>query len=94
MTHIGQARWDFTEQNYGISRGDLPGSDGLDARKPDHFGPLLSFLGNELAEFGGRAGKRRPAEVGNPYFHLRIGQGRVGLHIRYYGLSKISVVSV
>jgi hypothetical protein len=27
---------------------------GLDARELDHLGPLLDFVGDELAEFGGR----------------------------------------
>ena len=43
----------------------------------DHLGPLLGFVGDELAEVGGRAGKHRAAKVGEPRIHLGIGEGRV-----------------
>ena len=39
---------------------------GLMAGELDHLAPLLGFVGDELAEVGGRARKRRAAEVGEP----------------------------
>src|SRR5262245_64256549 len=39
---------------------------GFDVGGPDHLGPFLGFLGEELAVFGRRERERRVAEVGNP----------------------------
>ena len=36
---------------------DYRGSLQLDVGSPDHLGPFLGFLGNELAEAGGREGR-------------------------------------
>src|SRR5262245_15555307 len=44
----------------------------LEVGRPDHLGPLLGVVGNELAEIGGRAGKQRAAEVEQPRLELRI----------------------
>src|SRR6266478_764072 len=49
--------------------GSLP----LDARKLDHPGPLLGFLGDELAEVGGRTREYRCAHVGEPCPDFGIG---------------------
>ena len=40
----------------------------LDVGRPDHLGPFLGFVGDELAEVGGRAGKhrRRPRRQAAP----------------------------
>src|SRR5262249_21196120 len=35
-----------------------------DVGRPDHVGPLLGLLGNELAEVGGRAWKHSATKVG------------------------------
>jgi len=47
----------------------------LDAGELDHLGPLLGFVGYELAEIGRRARKYRAAEVGQPRLNLGIGEG-------------------
>jgi len=39
----------------------LPGSFRLDVGGPEHLAPLLRFVGDELAEIGGRARKHRTA---------------------------------
>ena len=57
------------------SRGSLR----LDVGRPDHLAPLLGFVGDELAEVGGRARKRRAAEVGEPRLDLGIGEAGVDL---------------
>src|SRR4029453_6262014 len=51
----------------------------LDVGRPDHLGPLLGFVGDELAEIGGRADKRRASKVGKPRLHLGIGEAGVDL---------------
>ena len=57
------------------------GSIRLDAGELDHLGPLFGFFRDELAEVGGRAGKRRAAQVGKPRLDLRIGEARVDLPV-------------
>ena len=52
----------------------------LCARELDHLGPLLSFLGNELAEVGRRAGKEF-AQLGKLRFHFGIRKSRIDLGI-------------
>jgi hypothetical protein len=42
----------------------------FDARKLDHPGPFLSFIGNKLAEVRGRTRKRRAAQIGKPRLDL------------------------
>src|SRR5262245_20803639 len=54
---------------------------GLDVGGPDHLGPFLGFLSEELAVFGRRERKRRVAEVGNPRPNPGIGQAGVDLSI-------------
>jgi len=46
----------------------------LDAREFNYFSPLLGFVGDELAEVGGRPWKHCAANVGKPRFHLGIGE--------------------
>src|SRR5262245_42424820 len=53
----------------------------LDVGRPDHFAPLLGFLGDQLAEVSGRTRKHRAAEVSEPRFHVGIGKGRVDLRV-------------
>ena len=50
----------------------------LDVGPPDHLAPLLGFLGDQLAEVGGRARKRPASQVGKPSLHLGIGERGVG----------------
>src|SRR5260370_13617714 len=45
----------------------------------DHLAPLLDFFGDEPAEVGRRAGKRRGAELRNPCLRPRIGKSGVEL---------------
>src|SRR5262245_11024610 len=61
---------------YGTSPGH-GGSLRPDVRRPDHLAPLLRFVGDELAEIGGRAGKHRATQVSKSRFHVRIDKGRV-----------------
>src|SRR5215468_3099 len=51
----------------------------LDAREPDHFGPFLGLVSEELAERGGRARNRDGAEVGDPRLDRRIGETGIDL---------------
>src|SRR5262245_41671305 len=57
------------------------GSVRLDARELDHLRPFLGFVGDELAEVGGRAWKCGGAPLGKPRLHLGIGKGRVDLRV-------------
>src|SRR5580704_11214639 len=54
----------------------------LDIGRPDHLAPLLGFVGDELAEVGGRAGDYRAAQVGKPRFHRRVGEPRIDLLVQ------------
>ena len=51
----------------------------FDIGRPDHLGPFFGFLNDELAEIVGRARHLDAAQIGDPRFHFRIGQGRVDL---------------
>src|SRR5262245_10449865 len=59
----------------------------LDVGRPDHLAPLLGFVGDELAEIGGRADKRRASKVGKPRLYLGIGEAAL---ISLLSLSMIS----
>src|SRR6266487_3060490 len=50
------------------------GSLRLKPPEPHHLAPLLGFLGDELAELGGRAGKRLAAYFGKLCPHRRIAE--------------------
>src|SRR5215472_5268938 len=51
--------------------------------RPDHLGPLLSFVGDKLAEVRRRACEYRAAEISDPHFHLGIGESRIDLLVEY-----------
>src|SRR4029453_982496 len=53
----------------------------LDVGRPDHVGPLLNLLGNELAEVGGRAWKHSATKLGKGGLDFGIGQAGVDLPI-------------
>src|SRR5262249_11720302 len=53
----------------------------LDVRRPDHLGPLLGFLGDELAEVSGRPREHGATQVGEACLHRWIGEGGVDLAI-------------
>src|SRR5207244_7080188 len=57
------------------SRGSLR----LDAGRPDHLGPLLGFVRDELAEVGGGTGKNRTAQIAEPSLYLGVGEAGIGL---------------
>src|SRR5262249_8172132 len=61
----------------------------LDVCRADHLAPLLSFVGNELAEVGRRPWKHCAANVSNPRFHTRVGVDRFYLLVEllddFYG---------
>src|SRR4029077_1297620 len=59
------------------ARGSI--SPGVDVDRPDHFAPLLGFVGDELAEVGRGQRKHSAAQVGDPSLHLGIGKARVDL---------------
>ena len=46
----------------------------LDVGRPDDLAPFLGFIGDELAEVGGRERERDAAQVGEPRFDLGIGK--------------------
>src|SRR5215471_15467041 len=48
----------------------------------DHFGPLLGLHGNELAERGGRSGKRDGSQVGEVRLDFGISERRVDLLVQ------------
>jgi hypothetical protein len=48
-----------------------------DVGRPDHVAPFLCFIGDELAELGGRARKHGAAQFGEARFQLGIGEGGV-----------------
>src|SRR5713226_1956515 len=51
----------------------------FNAGELDDLTPLLDFFGDEPAEVGRRAGKRRAAELSNPRLRPRIGKSGVEL---------------
>jgi hypothetical protein len=55
----------------------FPASVRLDVEGPDPLGPLLGFLGDELAEVGRRTLKDRCAQVGKSCLDLGIGEGGI-----------------
>src|SRR3954470_1414746 len=69
---VGQSRNGSYEISTGVSVR-------LDVRRPDHLAPLLGFIGNELAEIGGRERKYGAANLGTPRIHLGIGEQGVDL---------------
>ena len=54
------------------------GSPWFDVGGPDHLGPLLGFIGDELAEFGGCHRHRSNTQIGKSRLQLGIGEGAVG----------------
>src|SRR5262245_22704273 len=56
-----------TEYSAGVAR-----SLRLDVEGPDHFAPLLRFVGDELAKVGGRERKHIASDVGKPRLQLGI----------------------
>jgi hypothetical protein len=60
---------------------ETAGSIRLDACELHHLGPLLGFVGDELAEVGGRPDEHRAAHVRKPRLQLRVGEGRVDLRV-------------
>src|SRR5947207_11974522 len=65
---------------YGTS-GDHQSLDRLDGRELHHLGPLLGFVGDELAEVAGRAWKYRTAEVGETRRQLGIGKAGIDFFV-------------
>jgi hypothetical protein len=53
----------------------------LEAGELDDLSPLLGFLGDELGEVGGRAGKYFTAELSLPRLHRWIGERRVDIPV-------------
>jgi len=49
----------------------------LDVGSPDHLGPFLGFVGDELTKIGRRARKHRAAQVGKTRLEFGIGESRV-----------------
>src|SRR5262249_24146050 len=59
-----------------------PGSRGslrLDVGRANDLGPLVSFMGDQLAEFGGRKHKRRASQFGESRLYFEIGEANVDL---------------
>jgi hypothetical protein len=53
----------------------------LDVGRPDHFAPFLGFVGDELAEIGGREREHVATEIGNPRLHIGVGKSSVDLFV-------------
>src|SRR5262245_20908670 len=70
--------------SYGIFGRDRVGSLRLDAGGLDHFGPLLGFGSNVLAEISGWATERCGAEVGKPRLDLGIGEASVDCPVEVF----------
>src|SRR5262245_21187062 len=49
----------------------------LDVEGPDDVAPLLRFVGDELAEVGGRSGQHGAAQIGEARLDLGIGECRI-----------------
>ena len=60
----------------------LPHSLRLDVGGADHLAPLLGFIRDKLAVVGGRADKRRAAQIGDPRLYLGIGKSRIACRLR------------
>src|SRR5262249_36200701 len=62
---------------------------GLRTRELHHLAPFLGFVGDELAEIGGRATENNAAEVGELSLQLGIGEGGLDfagkLFRKFYG---------
>ena len=77
MTQSGH-RDAFAERNlWNIDSGSA--SFRLDIEGPDDVAPLLRFVGDELAEVGGRTDERCATQIGEPRLHLGIGESGVDL---------------
>src|SRR6516164_4200049 len=59
----------------------IAGSLPLYANEFHYLAPLLGFIGDELAEVGRRARKRRSAQLGKPRLNLGIGKARIDLFV-------------
>jgi len=55
------------------------GSFRLDVGGPDHLGPFVGFLGDQLFKAGGRAGEHHTAQVGE--LSLQLGIGETGIDL-------------
>jgi hypothetical protein len=78
----GWVRFGFAERmfwNIGRRSANLVGSLRLNVGSPDNFRPLVGFIGDQLAEFGGRKHKRRATQVGESPCYLGIGEARIDL---------------
>src|SRR5580704_1294092 len=54
---------------------------GPDAGRSDHLGPFLGFVGNKVAEVGGRARKDRAAQADKLRLQLGIGESGVDFSV-------------
>src|SRR5882762_5655138 len=54
----------------------------LDVGRADDLAPFLGFVGNDLAEVGGRAGNQGATEVGQPDLQLGIGEAGIGFLVQ------------
>ena len=80
MSAIGPSRHDLVHRTcplLGVSYGNRFRSDWRDARKLYDLAPLLSFVGEQSAKIGGRAGERRGAQLRKSRMRLGIGENRV-----------------
>src|SRR5262249_60199464 len=51
----------------------------LHAGEPDHLGPFLGFLRDELAKVGRRACKQRTSQVGEAFLYIGVAQSCIDL---------------
>src|SRR5262245_841216 len=67
----------FAERDLWNIRATMTALLGLDVGRPDHLGPLLRFVGDELAEVGRRTLKDRYAQGGKSRFDPGISEGGI-----------------
>src|SRR5215510_13188586 len=76
LTHTRheRARWAIADPSSRDLARPRPASIRLDAREPNHLGPLVGLIGDVLAEVGGRAWKGRDSQAGKPCLDAGVGE--------------------
>ena len=66
------------------NRTGSPVSVRLDTRELDHLAPLLGFVGDKFAEFGGRTNKSRRTQIRESRLQLGIGETCVNFPVELF----------
>src|SRR5207248_9141627 len=67
---------------YALTPPACPASVRVDAGELDHLGPLLGFVGDELAKVAGRAWKHSATKVGKARLHPGVGKPCIDLAVK------------